>query len=125
MKKIGLIEVKQALKDPTFRDKLPLEFRDDVAKYLHNPGCSCNLPIYRRLLKEAVPQLNAYFPGREIIDEAKEIASLAQNHFSVINCHVDQIEEKLKQLPMGRKQITIARYEDQATVIINELDLIF
>jgi len=125
MKKIGLLDVKAALNDAKFRDILPLEVRDDVAKYLQNPGCACNVPIYRRILKECIPALNKYFPGKEIINESEEIAKLAENNFTVINCHISEVENRLKKLPMGRKQIAVARYEDQATVIINELDLIF
>jgi hypothetical protein len=125
MKKVGLLEVKAALKDSKFRDILPLEVRDDVAKYLQNPGCSCNVPIYRRILRECVPALKKYFPGKEITDEAEEIVNLAENNFTVINCHINDVEARLRQLPPGRKQIAVARYEDQATVIVNELDVLF
>lgn len=125
MKKIGLMEVKLALKDPRFRDSLPIEFQDDIAKYLSNPGCACNLPIYRKLLKNCTKQLSDYYPGNEIVNEEEEIQKLAKNHFSVINCHISELESKLRSLPVGRKQIAICRYEEQVTVVINELDLIW
>lgn len=125
MKKIGLMEVKQALRDARFRDSLPLEFRDDVVKYLTNPGCACNLPIYRRFLKEAKKELQAYYPGREIFNEEEEIKNLAENNWTVLNCHVDELEELLKKLPPGRKQLAMTRFENQVTVVINELDYVF
>ena len=125
MKQISLMEVKQALRDSRFRESLPAAFTDDVQKFLHNPGCACNLPIYRRILKEATEQLKAYFPGRDVVNEAEEISKLAQNHFSVINCHKDELEDRLRKLGPGRKQIAVSRYEDQVTVIVNELDIIF
>ncbi len=71
--KIGLLEVKQALKDGRFRNILPKEMKDDLEKFLQNPGCACNMPFYKRILKEAKEQLQTYFPGKEIIDEAEEI----------------------------------------------------
>jgi hypothetical protein len=125
MKKISLIDVKQALKDPRFRDSLPLAVKEDVAKYLENPGCSCNLPIYRKLLKDCPNELVAYYPGREPENPDEEIRHLAANNWSVINCNVQELEKRLKALPNGRKQIAICRHEDQVTVVVNELDIIY
>jgi hypothetical protein len=50
---------------------------------------------------------------------------LAKNNFSIINCSIGELEDRMKTLAAGRKQIAIARYEDQVTVIVNELDQIF
>lgn len=119
------MEVKQALKDNRFRESLPDEFKADLVQYLNNPSCSCNLPFYRRILKEAQDLLKRFYPGREVVNEEEEAAKLAQNHWMVINCKVDELEDKLKKLPPGRKQIAITRYEDEATVIVNELDYIY
>lgn len=44
------------------------------------------------------------------------------SHFSVINCHIDEISSHLHGLSNGRKQIIAARYEDLATIIVNSLD---
>lgn len=125
MKKIGLMEVKQALKDPRFRDALPLEVQDDVAKFMSNQSCACNIPIYRKILKTCKKQLSEYYPGDEITNEEKEVQALAQNHWSVINCNVSELESKLRGLPIGRKQLAVARYQDQVTVVVNELDIIW
>jgi DNA-binding transcriptional MerR regulator len=124
MKKIRIQEVKQALRDPEFRKKLPPELKTDVQKYEQNPGCPCNLPIYMSILKKAAKQLMEYYPNQEVENPDEELMKLAENHFSVINCHIDELEKKLKSLPSGRKQIAVARYEDQVTVIVNELDIL-
>lgn len=119
------MDVKQALRDHRFRESLPSSFAEDLNKYLKNPGCACNIPIYRRILTDAQQQLKAYFPGREVVNLAEEIQKLAENHWLVINCHVDELEERLRKLPPGRKQLAVARYEDQVTVVVNELEVIF
>lgn len=122
MKKIGLMQVKQALKDGRFRDTLPLDMRDDVAGFLQNPGCTCNLPLYRKVLKNCVKQLKEYFPGQDMDDSESPI--LPENHWTVINCSVSDLEKKLRSLGPGRKSLAITRYEDQVTVVINELESI-
>lgn len=94
-------------------------------KFLSDPGCGCNVPLYRALLKECGSQLLSYYPGQEILPEEEEIRQLSENHWSVINCHKDELEDKLRKLPKGRKQIAVARYEDQITVVINELDVLY
>ena len=124
-KPISLVDVKQALRDSRFRDSLPKEFLEDIQKYLSNPGCGCNIPIYKNILKNGAEQLKAYFPGREVSDIDAEVRNLAKNNFSVINCHKDELEAILKKLPIGRKQIAITRYQDEITCIINELDLVY
>ncbi|GAF90869.1 unnamed protein product [marine sediment metagenome] len=122
---VSLLDVKKALHDPKFRDALPLELREDVAKFIHEPGCACNLPLYRKLIRKFPEHLKAYFPGQEIVEEAEIARELAKNNWRVINCHIGELQNHLKALPPGRKQVAIARYEDQVTVIINELDIIY
>ena len=119
------MEVKQALADGRFRDSLPLEIRDDVAKYLHCPSCASNVNFFRKVLKICKKQLSDYYPGREFFDEEKEIETLAANHWSVINCGINELEGKLRALPKGRKQIAMARWEDQITVVVNDLEYVW
>jgi hypothetical protein len=119
------MEVKQAMKDSRFRESLGEPFKEDMLKYLQNPGCGCNMPIYRRVLKDATTQLKAYYPNREILVEAEVVQKMAQNNWSVINCHIKELEDHLRRLSIGRKQIAVARYEDQVTVIVNDLDFIY
>lgn len=125
MKKVTLLDIKEALKDPRFRDSLPHELKEDIVKYLNNPGCACNVPFYRKLLKSYRGHLSNYFPNSVITDEAEEVAELAKNNWSVINCKASELLSRLRNLPPGRKQITVARWQDEITVIINELDIVY
>jgi len=122
---IGLMEIKQALRDKRFRDTLPESLKQDVQKFLSNPGCACNLPIYQKVLKEARREVSAYFPNRAISNLEDEVKKLAENHWRVINCHVSELEQQLAKLPPGRKQLAIARHEDQVTVVVNDLEVIY
>jgi hypothetical protein len=124
-KTITLLDIKQALKDSRFRDTLPPDMMEEVHKFLKNPGCACNMPLYRKILSECSDQIKQYFPNREISNIQEEVKKLAQNKFSVINCSVDDLEGHLRKLGVGRKQIAISRYEDQVTVIVNDLDVIY
>ena len=122
-KKIGLREIRTALKDSRFRESLPPTMKTDLTKYLQNPTCNCNLDFLLQLLRTCRPQLAQYFPGKEVSTEEEEMSYLPKNNFSVINCGVDDLEKQLRALPPGRKQLAVCRYLDQVTVIINELDL--
>ena len=124
-KSVGLMDVKQALRDVRFRDSLPSSFQQDIQKYLNNPGCACNVPIYKRIMTEARQQLQAYYPNRNIANLDEEAKKLAENNWRVINCKAEELEEKLKALPPGRKQLAMARYEDMVTVVVNELDILY
>lgn len=127
-KKITLHDIKQALLDERFRTSLPEELKDDVTKFLKNPGCSCNHPIYLNVMKKASKQIAAYFPSKEEIDPdamEKEIEKIAKNDWQVINCSIHELESELKKLGPGRKQLDVARWQDQATVIVNHLDGIY
>jgi len=127
-KRISIHDVKQALLDERFRSKLPENLREDVQKFLKNPGCACNHPIYIRVMQNARPQLVEYFPTKETPTEEeakKEFESLSKNNWQVINCSVHELAGELKKLGPGRKQLDIARFEDQVTVVVNHLDEIY
>ena len=119
------MEVKQALRDKRFRENLPKELLPELQKYLQNPGCACNVPFYKKVMVTAKDQLQEYYPSRSVANIEEEVKKLAENHFSVINCRADELEEKLRKLPPGRKQLAVARYEDQVTVVVNELELVY
>lgn len=121
MAKISIQEVKEALRDSKFRLALPEELKDDIRKYEQNPSCPCNLEIYRKILKLGAKQLLEYYPGKEVITE-QEMTPVQQNNWTVINCSVEELETKLKDYRYGRFQLAIARWENKATVIINDLD---
>ncbi len=122
---ISLLDVKKALRDSEFRKTLPESLLNDVQKFLNNPGCVCNVPIYRKIMKFGGEQLKKYFSDKILVTPEEEEAKLAKNNWSVINCSIGELEANLKKLNKGRKQIAISRYEDQVTVIINELDILF
>jgi len=65
--KIGLIEVKAALNDSRFRKMLPSDLDEEIIKFLSNPSCPCNVPLYRKVLKDCTSQLSKYYPDREIV----------------------------------------------------------
>ena len=125
MDKISLIDVKKALKDSRFRLTLPKEMEKDVEEFLNNPGCACHIPLYKKVIKECKEQLEKYYPNLQVPDQEEELKKLAENHWSVINCHIDELEKKLSKLGPGRKQLDVARWEDQVTVVVNDLDIIF
>jgi len=122
---VTLMDVKQALRDPRFKESLPKEFEEDLIKYQQNPGCACNVPFYKKIMTEAKDALQGYYPNKSIVSLEEDAKKLAENNFSVINCHIDELEDKLKRLSIGRKQIAVCRYEDQVTAIINELDFLY
>jgi hypothetical protein len=123
-KPITLLDVKQAMRDSRFRGSLPETLKEDINKYLQNPGCACNMPIYRNVLKLGKTQLETYFPGRVVSDIEAEDRAYNSNNFTVIDCHVKDLQAKLNKLAPSRfKQIAVARYEDKVVVIINEPDL--
>lgn len=124
-KKISLTDVKRALKDSRFRVTLPREMEKDLDEFLNNPGCACHVPLYRRIVKECGEQLQRYYPDMEIPNQEEELKRLAENNWSVINCHIDELEDRLSKLGPGRKQLDVARWEDQVTVVVNDLDIVF
>jgi len=122
---ISLLDIKTALRDKNFRDKLPKHLEEDVRKFLQNPNCTCNFKIYQKIYKEAQKEIKEFFPSKEYKNLDQSLEELAKNNFSVINCSIGELESRLKSLPPGRKQIAIARYEDQITIIVNELEIIY
>jgi len=123
MSKVTLLDIKQALRDERFRKTLPQALLPDVQKYLQNPACPCNMPIYKRILKECPSQIRDYFPTRELSNPVEETVRLAQNNWRVINCKVASLEEELRKMGPGGKQIAVARWEDEVTVVVNEVSI--
>ena len=127
-KKITVHHIKQALLDERFRKGLPEELNDDVQKFLKNPGCACNHPIYLRLMKKAGNYLASYYPSMETPEPEefeKQQEKIMANNWQVINCHADELVHKLRELGPGRKQLDIARWQDQVTVVVNHLEGIY
>ena len=122
---VSLMDIKSAMKDEDFRSKLPESLAPEIQKFINNPSCSCNVPLYKKIIKEAKEQVLAYFPGKDVMTQEEEIELLSKNNWRVINCSIGDVEKEMKKLPNGRKQIAMARYEDQVTIIVNDLDVTF
>jgi len=123
--KLKVADIKNALLDNRFRETLPEDLDKDIQKFLQNPGCLCNHPIYRKVMVMAEEQVKKYFPNKFLPDLQEEFDKLSRNNWTVINCKTDELQNKLRKLPPGRKQLDVARYQDQVTVVINELEEIF
>ena len=121
--KLKLLDVKQALLDDRFREILPEELIPDIQKFLQNPGCACNHPIYRKVMKIASKQLTEYFPTKDPVNLDEMEEKLNENEWTVINCSIHELASKLRNLGPGRMQLDVARWEDQVTIVINRLDL--
>ena len=119
------MDIKAAMKDEVFRNKLPESLNPEVQKFVNNPNCSCNVGVYKKIIKEARDHVQAYFPDKAIMTAEEEAEQLAKNNWRVINCSIGELEAEMKKLPAGRKQVAMSRFEDQVTVIVNELDHIF
>ncbi len=125
MKPVGLMDVRMALADSRFRDLFP-EVQHEIDKYLKEPKCgACAVPIAKEILNKYPDRVEKYFPDRKVIRPIDEANKLSENNFTVINCNVHELEDKLRRLGPGRKQLAVCRYEDQVTVIVNELAVVF
>jgi hypothetical protein len=122
---ITLLDIKTALKDAKFREKLPKSLDKEVQKFLQNPSCTCNFPIYEKVLKDAAEIVREYYPNKKYKTVDEKVNQLSKNNFTVINCSIGDLEKRLKLLPPGRKQIAMSRFEDQITVIVNELEIVY
>lgn len=118
---ITVEQVKAAFGRKTFRDQFP-DLADKMLEAASKPGCSsCSAPVLAELAKRE-DKLKEYFGDVEF-DIVVPISAeeMPRAGLTVINCHIDQLEERLNRLPAGPKQIACARFEDQITVIINDL----
>lgn len=52
----------------------------------------------------------------------EEIKPLQENQWTVINCSIQELQGRLQGLGPGRKQVEVARFQDQVTVVINDLE---
>lgn len=128
MKKVNIHDIKQALLDERFRATLPETLTEDVQKFLKNPGCACNHPIYMSVMRKASKEIANYFPTKEtppVEEMEKSLEKLAKNEWQVINCSIHELTAELRKMRPGRKQIDVARWEDQVTVIVNHIEDIF
>lgn len=123
MNKVSTTDIRAALGDPRFRSLFP-ELEKEITEFLNNPGCSCNMKLYHKLLGYG-DRLKQYFPTKEVETINEKVDRLATNKWSVINCKSSEVEKQLRRLPKGRKQIALARWQDDVTIVVNELDFLF
>jgi len=119
---LTIADIKQALWDDRFRTLFP-NLKEEISLFLKDPGCKCNANLYRKIMSQK-DKLEKYFPTKEVVGQSLEqeiIKKVQQNQWTVINCHIDQLEERLKQLPHSKKMVSLARWQDQVTVVIDEL----
>ena len=123
-RKIGLLDVRQALFDDRFQKLFP-ELEQEIKEFIKKPSCACNRSLYDKLF-DYPDRLQQYIPGRQLDSHPKKQAEQnSHNNWKVISCHIDELEGKLRKLPPGRKEYAMARYQDQVTVIINELNIVW
>lgn len=114
-KYITTLDIKQALKtDFRFREMFP-ELKTEIDEFIKNPGCMCNNALISKISSE-IDRLKTYFPNK-LIPESK--ISKIEELWTVINCNIGELQDRLKKLPIGRKQLAMSRYEDQVTVVVN------
>lgn len=124
-KRLSRLSIKHAiLTDFRFRDLFP-ELKKEITEVLNNPSCACNVPIYDMFFRYK-DRLAKYFSNYEIKSPQEEAEELNRNHWNVINCKTNELEEVLNKLhKVGRVQIAVARYEDDLTVIVNDTGVMF
>lgn len=119
MTEIKIASIKKALRNHEFRNMYP-ELKEEINTYIQNPDCKCNIPLYNAILFD-IDKLKKWF-GEDavVIDPPLPEEPDQLNKWQVINCHIDKLEDFLQGLPHGPKQIVIARWENEVTVIIND-----
>lgn len=115
-------DLKRACKKGDFRKLFP-ELRAQFDAYIQKPGCGhCAAQLISGLM-EHPERLQEYFGEVELdVTPPESFDPVGAANFSVINCSVHELEDRLNALPAAAYQITVARYEDQVTAIINRLD---
>jgi hypothetical protein len=115
MNKLTRNDIKQALWHENFRNLFP-ELKKEIDAFLQKPGCSCNNAGIMKFFQYP-DRLHQYFPTKEISTPASN--EPPECKWIVINCHMDELEVKLKELGDSAKQVVISRFEDQITAVIN------
>lgn len=119
MTEIKIASIKKALRSHGFRNNYP-ELKEDIDAYIKNPDCKCNIPLYNAILSD-LPRLKKWFGEEAVVVEPPLSEEPDQiNQWQVFNCHIDDLESFMQGLSHGPKQIAIARFEDQITIIVND-----
>lgn len=122
---VTMMDVRAALRDDRFLAQFP-ELSGLVGRYRTQKHCgSCGVELARAIIEKYPERVREYFPGREVLTPREEAAAVAATEdYTVINCKTTELEAKLRRLPPGRKYVTVARWQDEVTVIVNHLGYI-
>lgn len=116
---VDTTELRKALWKAEFRALFP-ELKDGIHQFLSNPNCKCNAPLFNSLL-QARDRLEQYFgPEIEVVEQPVTEEEVRTRTF-VINTSIDLLEKELRRLPVGPKHISLARFEDQITAVVQLL----
>jgi hypothetical protein len=116
--KLTIMDVKAAVWSQKFRDLFP-EYKTALEKYLKDPGCACNLGLVKDLMRKK-DRMQQYFPDKECKTPEEEESEL-KNEWMVINCNINELEQK----PKGKRIIAASRFKDRITAIANDVDVHF
>jgi len=120
---VTMMDVRAALRDGRFIDQFP-ELSGLVGRYKTQKHCgSCGVELARAIIERFPDRVREYFPGRDVLAPREEVAAVAATEdFEVINCHVGELEARLRKLRPGvKKFVSPARWQDQITVIVHYL----
>ena len=115
---LGIKEIKRELWKQAFRELFP-QWKSQIDKFLSNPNCECNRSLLLAILDQK-PKLEAYFGGpvQLLVNVSKD----QNQRVVVINTSVHNLESELRKLPMGPKYISLARFQNEITAVIQLLN---
>ena len=114
--------LKKQFYDPAFRALFP-DLGEHFSKFFQKPGCKCNGYLYIQIIKN-LDKLTEWF-GQDIeLDQVLSGMVAGKNEWTVISGTIDEMEDILNALPRGPKTFAVARWENQLTIVIRDLDQI-
>ena len=109
----------KALHNPKFRQILAGDYTEELQSFDKDPNCLCHHKFYRLIATKEVEAFRRFYPELGELETSNE---LREDNWHVINCSVEDVLDQLRKLPPGKKQVALARYEDQVTIVVNEFD---
>ena len=116
---IGVKELKKALWKKEFRDLFP-DLKDKIKKFLTNPNCKCHQSLFNSLL-HGKEKLEEYFGGPVTLLTKPVTEEQLRQKIFVLNVPKDQLQLELRRLPLGPKYISLTRYENEITAVVQLL----
>lgn len=114
---------------PQFRDLFP-DMAEKFSEYFKNPSCPCNYGLVQHVVSDGTA-LERWFKRPVMLDDNLRAMSEklmmrhgpgGQREFWVLNTTTDKLQSELDSLPPGPKTFAIARWQDQVTVVIQDLE---